>query len=441
MKKLIAVLCVISLLMLTSCNVINNDPQQLMRPPKAIGELKGIEDALYKSVGNNISLLYPKSEDKRSAYLQYDIDNDGVEDVLAFYSIDANVADNTKSLSPHINVIKKVNGVWKSVLDTVVDVSGIDTIQFVDLTGDGKVEIIAGCSLYSVTDKKLIVYSYQNEKLNIRMSESYSIYTVTDLNNDKTPEIFYTTIDSLKKTSTAKLVSISGDGLTIVGSTSMDGNITDYASITVKNVNETIKGVYIDAYKGQNAMITELVFMKNGKLYNPFIDSAFKINQSTMRESAVLSTDINKDGYNDIPQLIELPVKGGDTQDKYYLTVWRRFDGEYFKNSLTCLMNNNDGYYFVFTDQWVGNVTVERMINERKRVFKRWDFTSQKAGSEIFTLQVFSEEAWGKSHLPDFVEIARQNKLVYTVKLGETEDSFTISLEDIKARFHLIESN
>jgi hypothetical protein len=439
LKIFLLIILMMSVLALNGCNLINVDPQALMHPPKAIGELRGIEDALYKSVGSDITLIYPKSQENRSAFILKDIDDDKSNEVLAFYMLNTNKTEVNGSLAPHINLIEKVNGKWKSVYDSVIDASGIDNITFADLTGDGKIEIIAGCSMYSATENKLIVFGCNNGKLNIRMNETYSLYTLCDLNYDKKPEIFLTTINSANKSSKAKLISINNDGIVIIGSCDMDGNITSYGDIYTAKITDKITGVYIDAYKGQNAMITELVFLKNGQLFNPFYDTLLLVNQVTLRESAVLSQDIDKDGFIDIPEMIVLPgYENFLLQDRLYLTVWRRFGGEYFANTLTCMMNDADGYYFTFLDNWVGNVTVQSYNNERKRVFSRWDFAKGKAADEIFSLQVFAQETWDKNGPNGFSEVARKDKLIYAVKMNVLKDKYTVNIEDIKARFHFI---
>ncbi len=69
---------------------------------------KAIDDALRESVTGDFTLKYPKSGDYRSAYIYQDLDKDGDEEALAFYSIGL-------SSTTRVALLDKENGVWRAV--------------------------------------------------------------------------------------------------------------------------------------------------------------------------------------------------------------------------------------------------------------------------------------------------------------------------------------
>ena len=58
----------------------------LIRPPKLTGENALIEQAFEAAVGKDVMLVSPVSGEYRSAFIQYDLDRDGAEETLVFYT-------------------------------------------------------------------------------------------------------------------------------------------------------------------------------------------------------------------------------------------------------------------------------------------------------------------------------------------------------------------
>ena len=89
MKRAFCVLLLFVLLSLTFCGcsptIANID--DLMRPPKLSGENSGIQEAFeLATAGKTIQMKTPTTGSHRSSYVLYDIDGDGEEEVITFYS-------------------------------------------------------------------------------------------------------------------------------------------------------------------------------------------------------------------------------------------------------------------------------------------------------------------------------------------------------------------
>ena len=66
-------------MLLSGCNVISTDVDDLLRPPQLTAEQSDIHNALVSAIGSGrtIKLKYPKRGDYLSAFVMYDLDNDG----------------------------------------------------------------------------------------------------------------------------------------------------------------------------------------------------------------------------------------------------------------------------------------------------------------------------------------------------------------------------
>ena len=94
--------------------------------------------------------------------------------------------------------------------------------------------------------------------------------------------------------------------------------------------------------------------------------------------NAVGCTDINSDGITEVPQPNELTeYRGSSLVTNFWLVAWRQFSLDGTATTLyTTYYNNQDGWYFVLPDHWLGNITLSRSDmpggGERAVVFSYW---------------------------------------------------------------------
>ena len=108
-KKIIAlVLAAVLALFFAGCSPMETNVENLIVPPKLEGEMRPVQEALEASVGRDITLRYPVSGEYHSAIVMKDLNGDGTDEAVAFYST---TADSTVMM--HINVIAKGQEGWQ----------------------------------------------------------------------------------------------------------------------------------------------------------------------------------------------------------------------------------------------------------------------------------------------------------------------------------------
>ena len=110
-KALVAIMLVS--LMLTSCASTGFfEVEQYMRAPNLSEQQKAIYDALDLSLGmRNIILRYPKTGAHLSAFVLYDLNDDGRDEAIVFYSL-VNEPDWV-----NINILENRGSTWVSLYD------------------------------------------------------------------------------------------------------------------------------------------------------------------------------------------------------------------------------------------------------------------------------------------------------------------------------------
>ncbi len=438
MFKKAATLLLCGLLMLLSACNYNGDVNSLLQAPKPTGQLQDIQQALEQSITEEYTLRYPTDGAYRSAFVLRDLNADGVDEAIAFYSTKTEDAVTVM----HISLIHKTEGRWAVANDLFARSSGIESVSFADMNGDGTEEIFAGWASYGDAGRTLTVYSVSNHVMVQRLQESYATFAVCSLTGGDTKELLTVHTDAENKISTAKLHRLERNGVTEIGKCQLDGNVSAYKTPVISVLKGGKTAVYIDAQKGLSDMITEVLVWneKTSALEAPFYDANQQENVLTLRSSGIESADYNHDGVLDIPTLALLPAPELVSEvDRIYVTQWKSFDGSVLSNVGSSLINAAEGYYIEVPEKWGNNFTVMRRADQRQRVVYRWDYENAQYTDEVVRLQVFGIEEWekNKQNYNNFVEIARNTESVYAGKVSEAGD-MSITIEELKQRFHFI---
>lgn len=312
-------------------------PESTLVPPNQVGQNAEIEKAFTDSLkkrnggsGTSYILQYPTLGKYRTAYIKYDIDGDGQDEVLVFYSL------NSAETTVRINLISRINGKWVSILDESGYGGKIDSVDFVDLNNDGRSELVFTWSLYdSDASKVLTVHTLQKEQKNgeayvelvTRMDQPFSFMSIKDMDGDGKEDIIVVYPDKSAKVpkSYLNIYKMKEDYSIKPGSlpVPLDGTVSGYTDIRYEKNGDTLIAL-LDAVKGEDSMITEIFWWDKDKkqLVAPFIDTASLKNMATYRPALVPTLDVNSDGKYEIPIMDTDDTKYTGSESRIGLTTW-----------------------------------------------------------------------------------------------------------------------
>lgn len=416
-----------ALMLFSSCTAAFSDPVSLMSPPKVSGVLEGIEGALSDAVGSQYTFVYPTSGGYRSACITQSITGKYDAEAIVFYELNS-----TGEI--HLNYLAKNSGAWSSIADTKLVCTSVDRVDFADVCGDEQKELLIGCNMYNANEKKLNVFGIDGRGLFHNGSEEYTDFSVCTLTGDKKPQVMLFTVNStmavnqngdawvdsnlsqpLKKSAEARLVSfdrVSGAAETIA-SAPIDKNITSVSSVSQNISASGYPALYVDAYKGADVMITEVLYYDTEarQLVSAFCDSESGENTVTNRRLLVSSRDINEDDRFEIP--FDAPVPGYSAQppsQRLYYSVWKRFSNGMFTDMTKGYFNTTDNYYLEVPERWLDDVMLEIDAKNSTEIFYTYDTKTNGAAEELLRIRVF-----GKSEFAQFADSY--------VKVAETDNS------------------
>ena len=226
------------------CAYVNN-PDQLLAPPELTGEMYPIAQALKESAGSGYKLEYPTAGVHRSAVVLEDINADAVFEAFAFYS-----TNDDEMINMHINAICQRDGKWVSVANQTIVATGVETVEFCDLDGDGTEEILVGWEVNGNSEKQLSVFAFAGDSLVQKMLQPYTGFLCCDLDGNGVNEIFVHLLNTAERTNKATIYSYNGDGMAQTAGCGLDQNVKTAAAPTMRSSSMRTPGCW--AYRSHS---------------------------------------------------------------------------------------------------------------------------------------------------------------------------------------------
>lgn len=444
LKRTAAVCFLVFSLLFSGCSFVGLDAQTLMHAPKPTGENEAdIQALLEKTAGKDMKLKYPRSGDYRSAIITHDLCGDSGSEAIAIYQ------KGDESAGTNIMFMKKDGGKWKGMGSFNNPAAQVDRICFGDLDGDGKDEVIVGWGSSLVNTGTICVYAYRDGRMNeLKLNQSYTEMAVMDFDGDGKDEVFTASVTVGDQPAVAHLLRIKDGAMELMGSAPLDIGVTHYASVKMGLVNERQKGIVLDGIKSADTLVTELLYWnaKTKRLEAPFFDEATKTAKSTVRDTSVVSMDINGDRIIEIPFANLMPgYDGAETHGAAYMTNWMRYetDTNTFVQVMSMLIDYSDGYWFLVPDMWQGKITTKMDTATRTVTFYRWVANGKNSGgtlgAPLLKIQAFTEKEWAKqTDTGGFTKLQNAGGTVFADMRLTPEDSLSLTQEEIENSFKII---
>lgn len=422
----VAVLC----LLLAGCSPLTQPAEELMRPPQLSESQRQVHDALVAALGTaetNISLRYPRTGDNRSAFLFQDLDGDGRDEAMVFYSL-AEAEDEL-----YINVMEQDEaGGWNSVYDIAGAGSGVESVEFSSISREDGLDIIVGWTAEENGIGQLSVLRYSEKRLQSLYQSRYSSYTTADLNSDGLQELLTVTMSVQGGKPFASLICLRENEIQNVSNLPLNVNMTSFSRLTAGWLNQSEQGLVVDGYEGQN-QVSEVLLVRDELLSLPFAEESEFYQRVYRRQGVVYTRDVDGDGILELPAQYAAPGKTG-----LYLTDFCQVgENRQLEVVSTSFVNDSRGYIFYLPEEWVDNVTVSQE-KTGEIVFARYDSTKESIGHELLRIRVYSEKDYqDKFDTQRYQQIGQRGNFQYYASVSD-DDQLSITQSRVMELFEII---
>ena len=440
--KAISVILILAIIVasFSGCSLNFFSVESLLTPPAQSGDNGEIQKAFNELMKNKIvQLKSPASGEFQSPFVFCDIDSDGSDEVLVFYS-----ESNTEG-SVRVLLMKKVNGDWEYCDDVKGAGNGIYDVNFVDVNNDKKPEVFISWTLMdSKTTRIVTAFECQQSAetpLSFRaLGNEYGIAkSFVDFNYDGKKDLCLIYIDdtgSVQKSFLRVFTASENNSLVKFGEVALDSSIQSVLSIkndVVTSGGQRTPRLFIDCAKNEKMIFTEMVYW-DGAAAAPvraFEDAAV----STSRSHLVQSTDIDGDSLIEIPVLTtlygnieELSVVNSDGTFVFTMLEWANAKGDNSKAPLLTLLNPIDEYLFKFDRKT--DITVKYDTLRQALVFYQWNQEKSAIGSELFSLMFRGNEV--TNEIPGELLRTEENGAFY-YQITAKGQSYGVTKDDLDA--------
>ena len=447
LKKVIALLlCAVSIFMCSGCSLNFLSVESLMSPPSQSGKKGEVEKAFKKLMTDkNIQLKTPQSGDYQTAFILFDIDSDGQEEALVFYS------DSSVDTSVRMAFLECVNETWMISADVKGSGSVIYDVSFSDMDNNGVYEILVGWSLFDAkTSKILSIYGVSvGEKgiftLDALGNEYYSSKAITDFNGDDNDDLVLVYLDDTGEVQKSyfRCFSLSeSNEIVKFSDVKLDSRISSVSKIQfdiVRSDGNVCKRAFVDCIKTDALMFTEMLYWDTENLKTVrYIKNPVS---ETPRSSKIFCRDIDGDGLLEIPSNTTLlgdekflTVKIADTNYTFTMLEWLNSYEDKSEGSIRTVFNPIDSYLFRVTRPDV--VTVYYNTLEQALKFCLWDGKQKLVKDELLSISFRTEnnetQATGKKLFD-----GENGSYYYTI--SSYGEEFGITDEGVKSSFIIID--
>ncbi|WP_042201377.1 FG-GAP repeat domain-containing protein [Paenibacillus camerounensis] len=390
-------------------------PSDLLRAPSQ-GSADGTITSIVKSfLPANAHLTVPVHSDSGSAIQLQDLDQDGKDEILAFYKTDKT------DYEVNTLVLSQSSGDWNK-LATITGVgSELDYVQFTDVTSDGQTDMLLGFSGGQGLSKELAVYTLDGGTVSELLKQPYDQLAVGDLtgSGDTDIALFQTTFTTdMQPSARLQLFRLTGGTQQSLADQAFDG------AIIQANFTKAAPGasaLFVDVAIGAHASYTSLLVWENDTFtdilaaedyhheelaasrdialtpHSPAPGSKLGENNMAIKDYPLYSSDVNGDGITEIGFLV--PPAGTESMAPLatpFITKYYQWDGQ---TGLKFVEEQFDrwGFNFSIPQSWKGKYALE-IAEESPEPWKNIRFSYRDAGPDaqatLLELRLLTKQEW-----------------------------------------------
>lgn len=426
-KVFIALMCII--LLFSGCNNfrIAASIDDLIAPVSPSGDNAGVQNAVDEYSKGGYSLKIPVSGEYTTSFIFRDLDGDKINEAVAFYE------PSSKPGSICLAVIDKTDDKW-SVVENIDGVAtDVNSVDFCDLNGDGRDEIIVCWSVVSKSIGSTISVFVQDKDNNagyrlkeISKAVSASNFHCVDMNNDGVNELLTFSNGTFSESPKAELYSYKNEKKSLLGTTKLDGSITSFESISCAETDDGMT-VFADAIKSDgSSMVTELIYWSTyyNSIVSPFYSYSSGRTKETSRNNLVTCRDIDNDGAFEIPTDASFSKLPADIS----VQNWKEYANTVLLHKCYSISCKRDGIIVVIPDDIFKKIKVEYNSEERKI-----KVVSKKDNQDIFEIVTLIKSSYDSKdeRYAGYTNILSDSGFVYLVKTNPKSD-IQFDLEALK---------
>ena len=425
----LAALCAV----LTGC-AMNVSTDRLYALPRLPAEYESLETEINALLDDGAEHAAPTSGSNLQSVQMVDLDGDGVEEAVAFFR------KATDERPVKIYFFRSNGDSYEQMALIEGTASSIYSIDYFDLDGDGRREILVGFK--SGTEVQVLaVYTLRgSEPLNL-LTTAYLRYAVSDLDGDGRQEL--TVLYSGEENRCmADCYAWNDRKFSNISTLELSFSAPELSRVAAGALSDGRNALYVTSVTDNSVAAYDILTVKNGVLRNVAQNTASSAADGGFRFLSLYPADVNGNGVIEIPEPAAFPPLDEESE-VYYRILWCDYDSTGKSEVVRSTYHNAaDGWYLVLPESWGDSVSLLRTGAPDENAvifFCRRDKGQLQPFLEICALTGNGREE--RAARGDRFVLARQVETVYTAELLPCDEwGGQVDEETVRAGFSLIVS-
>ena len=413
--------------LLTGCGFSDASVEELFTLPRMAEEYTGLTKELDDLIAQGYEYASPTGGRNIQSVQMVDLDGDGQQEALAFFRM----SSDEKPLK--IFVFRLEDGTYTRFCTIESSGSAIDSVYYQDLNGDGRRELIVGWRI-SAEVQTVAVYTVAREPV-VLMSSGYSRFTMQDLNSDGIPSLLVLRTDGNSQ-SVAEFYGWQDEQMGVAYRCVLSSSMASLnrGSMVSGRVDTDTPALFITGVDEQGMAVTDiLVFRSELGLVNlALTGSSTGVSNAVFAYRQLSPQDIDGDGSIEIPD--PDPSWSGEQTDG--LVRWMRCSGDgelsvaaETYHSLSC------GWYLNIPESWwdwnveavTGSISNENQLN-----------LNINGDPVLSVYTITGENRENRGRLGKRIVLRRQTATVYAGELYDAGAYYGMDEDLLRRSFSLI---
>ena len=440
LRKLTLVGMIFLASMLSGCTIpkLTLNSEDLYSLPTLPAKYTELNTQLNEILESGAEYAAPTSGANIQSVQLVDLDGDGREEAVAFFR---NAAED-KPLKIYIFTATEDSYQKTELIEG--SGTGIYSIAYTDLDGDGRMELLVGWK--ATTELQVLeVYALRPGGAALLVRSDYVKYTAMDLDQDQRQELVVLHADE------------GGDGVADYYSWQEDGSLASQSSarlsvtmaelnqqgrVTQGKLQEEVPALFVTGVTDASRAVTDILSVRNGELTNVVLSDLTGVSGEIAPFCSLYPSDINNDGLTEVPSPIQVSSMM-ETGAAYQRVDWYAYNaGGQSSLALHTYHDVEDRWYLRLPEEWLNHIWVGRatMPDEAAVTFYILDGEAMEPFLRITAITGSSRE--NRAVRGGRFLLSRQSEVIYTAELLDANDTwqYGVTADEVREAFSLITS-
>ncbi len=415
-KKTLYLICTLlfMLMFLCGCELELASPESLITPPKSNQEKLQQKELVTSFLGRDESLIMPEALNNANAYQYMDLDQDGEDEIVAFYT------NKESNFMLGFLILDQSDKQWYMKHKAVAYGTDIHYFAVQDLDEDENAEILLGVNTGYGSLKELYLYQVtEQELIDITGDERVTYDQITMAHNEVSGNVVVTArMDTsvLEGSSNITVYDYQAGAIAQVYDETFNGYCSE---MRFDQVGKNAEGVYLAMR--HNHFVNVLLLKETAEGFAVVMEHPLPYDYEDM-SNVQLFSDENNDGIVEIVSLWAPELNDSTKGFADYIQVWLQWDGYEGLRAVDAVLESvSEGYRFSVPLEWMDSL----YYDFRSQDTIVWvDFYAENERMEfetIFSFTAIDQLVWDSMEHGDNMVVLGNNPTKNKIYIAEIQ--------------------